>query len=80
MSSKTWRFAAAIVGLAALVGCSRGDMNPNATPNVPAPGHNPSDGGSGNSESQTSTTTGSDTTAPGAPTGTDGSSNSPNPR
>jgi hypothetical protein len=80
MPSKTWRLAAAIVGLAALAGCSRGDMNPNATPNVPAPGHNPSDGSSGNIESQTSTTTGSSANAPGSPTGTDGSSNSSNPR
>ncbi|MDG3002245.1 hypothetical protein [Paludisphaera mucosa] len=84
MLAKNWMMgaiAASVLVLASLSGCGKGEMNPNAAPNVAAPGHSESDGGSGNTPASTSTTTGPGTTAPGAPTGTDGSSGAgPNPR
>lgn len=80
MGSKTWRLGAAMIGLAALGGCTKGDMNPNAAPNVSAPGHGPSDGSNGNTPSEASGTTGTTSTAPGAPASGDGSAGSSNPR
>ena len=70
LSNKRWlgMMSASMVVLATLQGCDKGEMQPTATPNVPAPGHGPSDGGTGNTPGE-STTTGSDTTPPAPSSG-----------
>lgn len=61
--------ATSMIFLATLPGCDKGEMQPTATPTVPAPGHGPSDGGNGNTPGE-SATTGSDTTPPPGGSGT----------